>query len=89
MTPADVLDLLRLAIWTVMIASAPAVLSAMFIGTAIAVLQALTQVQEVTLTFVPKIIAVLLALSITSVFIGTSIQDFTEQAYARIATSGR
>lgn len=88
MTPGDVLDLLRLAIWTVLIASAPAVLSAMFVGTAIAVLQALTQIQEVTLTFVPKIIAVLLALSITSVFIGTSIQDFTQQAYARIVHTG-
>ena len=85
MTPADALDLLQLAVWTAAIASAPAVLAAMVIGTAIALLQALTQIQEVTLTFVPKIIAVMLALSLSSVFMGSTIMKFTETSYARIS----
>ena len=89
MTPGEVLDLLRFALWTVVVASAPAVLAAMAVGTAIAVLQALTQVQEVTLTFVPKILAVLLALSVTGVFIGSSIQVLAEVCYERISEQGR
>ena len=55
MNEADALGLGQAAIWAVIIASGPAVLAAMFIGTSIALLQALTQVQEVTLTFIPKI----------------------------------
>lgn len=62
MTAQDFMDLLSLAIWTVGIASAPALAAAMLTGTVIAVVQAVTQVQEVTLTFVPKIVAVLLTL---------------------------
>jgi flagellar biosynthesis protein FliQ len=84
-TATDALDLLQLAVWTVAIASAPAVLAAMAIGTVIALLQALTQIQEVTLTFVPKIIAVMLALSLSSVFMGATIMKFTEASYARIS----
>jgi flagellar biosynthesis protein FliQ len=84
-TAADALDLLQMAVWTAAIASAPAVLAAMAIGTAIALLQALTQIQEVTLTFVPKIIAVMMALSLSSVFMGSAIMKFTEASYARIS----
>lgn len=58
MNEADALDILRNAIWTILVASGPAVLAAMVVGVAIALIQALTQVQEMTLTFVPKIIAV-------------------------------
>jgi flagellar biosynthesis protein FliQ len=89
MTAAEVLDLLQLAIWTAAIASAPAVMAAMAIGTLIALLQALTQIQEVTLTFVPKIIAVMLALSLSSVFMGSALMKFTEASYARISGPAR
>jgi flagellar biosynthetic protein FliQ len=44
----------------------------------------LTQVQEVTLTFVPKIIAILLIMSFTAPFVGGVIFSFAEQTYARI-----
>jgi len=59
MNEADALELLRAAIWTIIIGSGPAVGAAMFVGLIIALLQALTQIQESTLTFVPKIVAVL------------------------------
>ena len=59
MNERDALDIVQAAIWTIIVASGPAVGAAMLVGTAIALIQALTQVQEVTLTFVPKIIAVL------------------------------
>ena len=54
------------------------------IGIAISLLQALTQVQEVTLTFVPKIIVILLILSFTAPFVGAVIFTFAEQTYSRI-----
>jgi len=84
MNPADALDIGQAAIWTVILASAPAVIGAMAIGIIIALLQALTQVQEVTLTFVPKIIAILLIMSFTAPFVGSVIFTFAEQTYARI-----
>jgi len=64
MNEADALELLRAAIWTIIIGSGPAVGAAMFVGLIIALLQALTQIQESTLTFVPKIVAVFIALAI-------------------------
>ena len=50
----------------------------------IAPMQALTQVQEVTLTFIPKIIAIFLVAMLTAPFIGSVLFGFTEQVYARI-----
>ncbi|HEY5828136.1 MAG: flagellar biosynthesis protein FliQ [Hyphomicrobiaceae bacterium] len=84
MNQADALDIVQSALWTVIVASAPAVGAAMAVGIVIALLQALTQVQEITLTFIPKIIAILLVASISAPFIGTVIYTFAEQIYARI-----
>lgn len=84
MNPADALDIAQSAIWTVVVASSPAVIAAMVVGVAIALIQALTQVQELTLTFVPKIIAILLITSFTAPFVGAVIFSFAEQTYARI-----
>jgi flagellar biosynthetic protein FliQ len=82
--PADALDIAQSAIWTVIVASSPAVIAAMAVGILIALLQALTQVQEVTLTFVPKILAILIVLSFAAPFVGSVIFTFAEQTYARI-----
>ena len=57
MNQADALDIVQAAIWTVLVASSPAVGAAMAVGLINAQLQALTQVQEITLTFIPKNIA--------------------------------
>lgn len=84
MNPADALDIAQSAIWTVIVASSPAVIAAMAVGILIALLQALTQVQEVTLTFVPKILAILIVMSFAAPFVGSVIFTFAEQTYARI-----
>ena len=84
MNQADALDIVQSAIWTVIVASGPAVGAAMAIGIVIALLQALTQVQEVTLTFIPKIIAILLVSSLTAPFVGSVIYSFAELVYSRI-----
>ena len=84
MNEADALELLRAAIWTIIIGSGPAVAAAMFVGLIIALLQALTQIQEATLSFVPKILAIFVALAIGAPFIGSQVYSFTEQVYSRI-----
>ncbi|MGE0024088.1 MAG: flagellar biosynthesis protein FliQ [Hyphomicrobium sp.] len=84
MNPADALDIGQAAIWTVVIASSPGVIAAMLVGIVIALLQALTQIQEMTLTFVPKIIAILVVTAVTAPFVGAVIFSFAEQTYARI-----
>ena len=63
MNEADALDILQAAIWTIIVASGPAVAAGMIVGVAIALIQALTQVQEMTLTFVPKILAIMIWVS--------------------------
>lgn len=84
MNEADALDIFQAAIWTVLIASGPAVLAAMAVGLIIAFIQALTQVQEVTLTFVPKILAVFLTIGVTAPFVGAQISLFTNLVFSRI-----
>lgn len=86
MTAVDALELVRSAMWAVITASGPGIVAAMAVGIAIALFQALTQVQEVTLTFVPKIVAVVLVCIMTGNFIGSQIYAFTEVAYGKIVT---
>ena len=86
MNEVDTLELVRAAIWTVIIGAGPAVAAAMVIGIVIALIQALTQIQEVTLTFIPKIIAILVVTLVTGSFVGSQIFAFTELVYGRIVT---
>lgn len=84
MNEVDALDLVRSAIWTIIVASAPAIVPAMVVGITIALLQALTQVQEITLTFIPKIVAILVMIIIAGPFIGGQIHSLTVLIYSRI-----
>ena len=84
MSPVDSLDLVQLAMWTVILMSAPAVLPAMIVGIVIALLQALTQIQEVTLTFVPKIMIVFFSIALASNFMGGQISVFVSVVFDRI-----
>ncbi len=86
MTAVDALEMVRAAIWTIIVGAGPAVVAAMLVGIAIALVQALTQIQEVTLTFIPKIIAILLVTLVTGTFVGSQIFSFTEAVYGKIAT---
>lgn len=84
MNEADALDLLRDAVWAIIVGAGPGVAAAMLVGVAIALLQALTQVQEMTLTFVPKIVVILLVVATTGTFTGAQIYTFTERVYSHI-----
>lgn len=62
MNQNEIIDIAREAIMLVIELSMPIMVVGMLVGVAIALLQALTQVQEITLVFVPKILAIFLAL---------------------------
>ena len=70
MTEAAILDILRQALWTALIVSTPILAVALIVGLAIGLVQALTSVQEMTLTFVPKLGAILAVFWVTMSFSG-------------------
>jgi flagellar biosynthetic protein FliQ len=80
-TGTEVLDIGRDAIWTMIIVAAPMMVVGLVVGVVIALFQALTQIQEQTLVFVPKILAIFVTLLLTLPFLGSTMNDFM----ARIA----
>ena len=84
MNEADALDIMQAAVWTVLVAAGPAVLAAMIVGVVIAFIQALTQVQEMTLTFVPKIVTIMLVLGVAAPVVGAPISLFSNLVFSRI-----
>ena len=86
MNETDALELVQSAIWSVIICSGPAVGAAMAIGIVIALFQALTQIQEATLTFVPKMLAVFAAMILMAPMIASQLYSLTELIFSRIET---
>lgn len=84
MTEVDALELVQFAMWTVLTASGPAIAAAMLIGITISLFQALTQIQEITLTFVPKILAILAAVAFSSTYMGSQIGALSNVVFSRI-----
>lgn len=76
MTEAILLDILRQALWVGLVISLPILTVALVSGLAIGLLQALTSVQEMTLTFVPKLAAILIAFWATMSFSGQTLVRF-------------
>lgn len=88
MTGADVLDIARDTIWTVLLLSAPMMVVALVIGVAISLLQALTQIQEMTLAFIPKILAMFVTLLLSLPFMGDVLQSYMARIAERIISPG-
>ena len=85
MNGLEVLDLGRDALWTTVWMSAPAMIAGLVVGLVIAFFQALTQIQEQTLVFVPKIMAIFAALLIFLPLMGALLAGFSTQIFERIA----
>ena len=88
MTGPDVLDVARLALTTLITTSLPILMVALVVGLAIALFQTITQLQEMTLTFVPKIIAVFISLLMLFPFMGRNLSDLMQQIADRIVAGG-
>ena len=84
MTPEYVLALGREAVMLTLMVSGPMLLFGLVVGLAISILQAVTQIHEMTLTFIPKIVAVAVALVIFLPWIITIIVDFTRNLFLSI-----
>ena len=84
MTIGYAIALLRGAVFQVLLISAPMLLIGMGVGLVISIFQATTSIQEQTLTFVPKIIAIFLTLVLFGPLIFGSMQQFTVDILARI-----
>lgn len=77
MDQAIILDYSREAIWLTLKIGAPVMLIGLFVGVLVGLFQALTQIQEMTLTFVPKIIAIFASLFVMLPYMGTTLAEFT------------
>ena len=84
MTPEMVLDIGRDALWVIALISAPMLLSALAVGLFVGMIQAATQIQEMTLTFIPKLMVLALALLIAGPWMLTVLTDFTTDLIQRI-----
>ncbi len=74
----------RNALWVLLKISLPVMLVALVVGLAISLFQALTQIQEMTLTFVPKIVAIFLTLMMAMPYMYRTLADFTDDLAAKI-----
>ncbi len=78
MTGPEVLDIAREGIWVLLQLAGPLMLVGLAVGLSIALLQALTQVQEITLVFVPKIISIFLTLIVVLPFMASVLANYMQ-----------
>lgn len=88
MTGATVLDVAREGIWVMIIIGAPILIVGLVVGVVIALFQALTQIQEQTLVFVPKILAIFVTMLLTLPFMGAVLGTYMTKLADMIITGG-
>lgn len=88
MTPEFVVSLGRQAVELVLMLAAPMLICALVVGLVVSIFQAATQINEQTMTFVPKIVAVLVSLIIFAPWMIQKLLSFTSNLLAGIATTG-
>ncbi len=86
MTGAEVLDVSRDAVWTIVVVSSPLMIMGLVVGVAISLVQALTQIQEQTLVFVPKILAIFLTLLVALPFMADALHSHMLRISSRIVS---
>lgn len=84
MTGPETLDVARDAIWTIVVVSAPLMGVGLLVGVVVSLFQALTQIQEQTLVFVPKIVAMFLTLLIALPFMADAMHSQMMRISSRI-----
>ena len=89
MSIGDVTNLLRQGVVQVLMLASPMLISALVIGLVIAILQATMSVQEQTLTFVPKMLVILLVLALLGGWMFTSLGQYTTELFRRIPQMAR
>ena len=82
----DIIDVANNMLWVCLLLSMPTLLTALVVGVAISLVQTVTSVQEMTLTFVPKLFAVVLVVALTMPWILSVITEYTEEALRMFST---
>ena len=88
MNTAEIIDIGREAIYALLKMGAPIMAIALVVGLLVSLFQALTQIQEMTLTFVPKIIVIFLSVLVLLPFMISTLMNFSQGLFARIASGG-
>ena len=88
MNPVDVIEVTREGLVVMLKIGAPVMVIALLVGLAISLLQALTQIQEMTLAFVPKILTIFVSLLVLLPFMMSSLMGFTLTLFDRIIGLG-
>ncbi len=86
MEQSQVITVLQDAITTILTVAGPMLIVAMVVGLIISIFQATTQINEQTLAFVPKIVAILLTLLLSAGFIITTLTEFTTRMFGYVNT---
>ena len=88
MNEIEILDISREAVFTLLKVVSPILLIALFIGLIIGIFQALTQIQEMTLAFVPKILCVFIMLIVLFPFMLNQMRMLSESLFDKIVSGG-
>lgn len=88
MSGAVTLDIARDGIWTLILISSPMMIVGLVVGVIIALFQALTQIQEMTLVFVPKIVAIFITMLIVLPFMGATMAGYMNRVVDLIIMGG-
>ncbi len=88
MSEADVLDIARDAMMTMLLVSAPMLLIGLIVGLIISVFQTLTHIQEMTLTFIPKILSIFAAMILFMPWMLRELTEFTHRVMDKIVALG-
>lgn len=88
MTGAELLDLAREGFWVTLVVSGPALLAGLLVGAAIAIVQALTQVQELTLVFVPRIVVMFVVIALALPFMASALGRYALKIFSLISGGG-
>lgn len=87
MTPDNAVELTRAAIFLALVISTPPLVASMLIGLIISMLQAVTQIQDQTISFVPKLVVMLLALLLTLPWTIQQVTEYTTVLFENIPAS--
>jgi flagellar biosynthetic protein FliQ len=87
-TESDVVALMREGLWITLLVGGPLMLTALVVGLLVSLVQALTQVNEASLIFVPKLLAVAGAAALSAPFIGRTLGQFSHLLFDRIVAVG-
>jgi flagellar biosynthetic protein FliQ len=85
MSGFDINNFIVQALYLIVILSAPVLLTAMIVGLVISLLQAVTQIQEQTLSFVPKMVTTFIVIALTSGWVASSLYTFAVEVFKYIS----